>query len=120
MTKEQRFEAIYRRHYARVWRYYRTCRVADDEAHDLAQDTFKRFYERIDLFRGQDEAIWPFLEKIALNVFRNWLRAGKTAKRSANIVEHDDPEFNYEQPDPEGPKYADWETHAERNRRILA
>ena len=118
MTSDERFEAIYRRHYARVWRYYRTCRVADDEAHDLAQDAFKRFYERIDLFRGQDEAIWPFLEKIALNVFRNWLRAGKTAKRSANIVELDDPEFTYEPPAPEGPDYADREQAALRRGRL--
>src|SRR5436305_10331859 len=114
MSTEQRFESIYRRHYARVWRYYRACRVSDDEAHDLAQDAFKRFYERIDLFRGQDEAVWPFLETIALNVFRNWLRAGKTAKRSAKIVELDDPEFNYEPPAPEGPDYADREQAAQR------
>src|SRR5436305_9104116 len=114
MTRDERFEAIYRRHYARVWRYYRTCRVTDDEAHDLAQETFKRFYQRIDLFRGQDESVWPFLETIALNVFRNWLRAGKTAKRSANIVELDDPEFTYEPPAPEGPDYADREQAAQR------
>jgi len=118
MTRDERFEAIYRRHYARVWRYYRACRVSDDEAHDLAQEAFKRFYQRIDLFRGQDESVWPFLETIALNVFRNWLRAGKTAKRSANIVELDDPEFTYEPPAPEGPDYADREQAALRHERL--
>ena len=118
MTKDERFEAIYRRHYARLWRYYRACRVSDDEAHDLAQDSFKRFYERFDLFRGQDEAVWPFLEKMALNVFRNWLRAGKTAKRSANVVELDDPEFTYEPPAPEGPDYADREQAALQRKRL--
>jgi RNA polymerase sigma factor (sigma-70 family) len=118
MNKEERFEAIYRKHYARVWRYYRACRVSDDEAHDLAQDTFKRFYERIELFRGQDEAVWPFLETIALNVLRNWLRAGRTAKRSANIVPLDDPEFSYELPAPEGPDYADREQTALRIARL--
>ena len=114
----KKLESIYRRHYARLWRYYRTCRVSDDEGHDLAQDAFKRLYEHIDLFRGQDEAVWPFLEKIALNVFRNWLRAGKTAKRSANVVELDDPEFTDEPPAPEGPDYADREQAALRRQRL--
>ena len=72
----------------------------------------------IDLFRGQDENVWPFLETIALNVFRNWLRAGKTAKRSANVVELDDPEFTYEPPAPEGPDYADREQAAQQRRQL--
>jgi len=114
MTKDERFDAIYRRHYARVWRYFRAQRVADDEAHDLAQEVFKRFLERIDQFRGADEAVWPFLEKIALNIFRNWLRAGKTAKRSATLVDIDDPEFIYEPPAPEEPDYAEREQAAHR------
>ena len=119
MDRDERFEAIYRRHYARVWRYFRSaCRIADDESHDLAQETFKRFFERIELYRGEDEAIWPFLEKIALNIFRNWLRAGKTAKRSATIVDLDDPEFTYEPPAPEGPDYADREQAALRHQRL--
>ena len=116
--KDERFEAIYRKYYARVWRYYRSCRVADDEAHDLAQDVFKRFYERFEQFRGTDDAVWPFLETIALNVFRNWLRAGRTAKRSATLVDIDDPEFNYEPPAPEGPDYAEREQAALRKARL--
>lgn len=106
MTKDERFESIYRKHYARVYRYYRACRVSDDEAHDLAQDVFKRLYERLDQFRGEDEAVWPFLETIALNVLRNWIRAAKTAKRSATMVDIDDPDFVYEPAAPEEPDYA--------------
>jgi len=118
MTRSERFDAIYRRHYARVWRYYRANRVSDDEAHDLAQDTFKRLWERLDLFRGEDAAIWPFLETIALNVFRNWLRAGRTAKRGAPVVDIDDPQLTDQLPAPEEPDYADREQAARRSEEL--
>jgi RNA polymerase sigma factor (sigma-70 family) len=84
------FEGIYRKYYGRVWRYYRACRVSDDEAHDLAQDAFKRFYERMKQLRGEEP--WPFLQSIARSVLLNKLRDQKTAKRSGKIVEIDDPE----------------------------
>jgi RNA polymerase sigma-70 factor (ECF subfamily) len=84
------FEAIYRKYYARVWRYYRACRVSDDEAHDFAQDAFKRLYERMNQLRGEEP--WPFLQSIARSVLLNKLRDQKTAKRNGRIVEIDDPE----------------------------
>jgi RNA polymerase sigma-70 factor (ECF subfamily) len=98
------FEEIYRKYYARVWRYYRACRVADDEAHDLAQDTFKRFYEKGHQLRGDEP--WPFIQTIARNLLLNKLRDQKTAKRGAKIVEIDDPEVT-ELSAPEGPDYAE-------------
>lgn len=100
-----RFEAIFRKCYARVWRYFRSCRVADDEAHDLAQDTFKRFYERMDQLRNEDE--WPFIQSIARSVLLNKLRDQKTAKRSTRIVEIDAPEFTQQLPAPEELEYAE-------------
>jgi RNA polymerase sigma-70 factor (ECF subfamily) len=114
MTKDERFEAIYRKYYARVWRYYRACRVSDDEAHDLAQDAFKRLFEKFHQFRGTDEQVWSFLEQIALNVLRNWIRAAKTAKRSANLVDIDDPDFVEEPRAPESPDYAERQESARR------
>ena len=116
MGRHERFEAIYRKYYARVYRYYRRCRVADDEAHDLAQESFKRFYESMDRYRGDAE--WGFLETIALNVLRNWVRAGKTAKRSMTLVEIDDPEFKHEPAAPEGPDYADRQEQALTRKRL--
>jgi len=91
MTKGERFETVYRKYYARVWRFYRANRVSDDESHDLAQEAFKRFYENIEKCRGEDE--WPYLQTIARNVLYNWVRARKTAKRNAPIVDLDDPEI---------------------------
>lgn len=114
MFKDERFERIYRSHYARVWRFYRSCGVSDDESHDLAQDAFKRFFERMEQFRGEDETIWPFLKQIALNVLRNRVRDRKAIKRSATLVEIDDPSFMYDPPAPEGPDLAEREQQSMR------
>jgi RNA polymerase sigma-70 factor (ECF subfamily) len=115
---DDRFEAIYRKHYARVWRYYRACRVSDDESHDLAQDAFKRLYERMDSIRGADE--WPFLESIARTVLYNHIRARKAGKRSGTIVEIDDPELLFEVSAPPEPDYAEQQTAARRRKDLAA
>jgi len=93
---DERFEAIYRKCYGRVYRYFRTNRIADDEAHDLSQDTFKRLYERMDQIRNDDP--WPFLATIAKTVLLNRVRARLTQKRSATMVEIDDPELLFAEP----------------------
>lgn len=116
ISRDERFESLYRRHYARVWRYYRACRVPDDEAHDLAQDAFKRLYERMNQVRGEDE--WPFLQAIARSVLLNKLRDQKTAKRHTKIVEIDSPDFTHELPAPEGPDYAERQHEALRRRNL--
>ena len=103
---DERFEAIYRKCYGRVFRYFRINRVADDEAHDLSQDTFKRLYERMDQIRKDDA--WPFLATIAKTVLLNRVRARQTLKRSATMVEIDDPELLFAEPAaPPQPDYAD-------------
>jgi RNA polymerase sigma factor (sigma-70 family) len=112
---DDRFEAIYRKYYARVWRYYRACRVSDDEAHDLAQDAFKRFYERMGQLRNEEP--WPFLQAIARSVLLNKLRDQKTIKRSAKIVEIDDPEVT-ELSAPEGPNLAERQEQQERRKSL--
>lgn len=114
--RDGRFEAIYRRHYSRVYRFYRSCGVADEEAHDLCQDAFKRFYEKFDLYRG--EAEWSFLETVARNVLYNWVRAQKTVKRSAALVEIDDPELVFDPPAPQQLDYADEQEAKLRRKRL--
>lgn len=98
------FERIYRAYYGRVWRFYRICRVSDDEAHDYAQDAFKRFYERRNQVRGDDA--WPFLQAIARSVLLNKIRDQKAIKRSGKTVEIDDPDVG-ELPAADGPDYAE-------------
>lgn len=109
----KRFEEIYRRYYARVWRYLRACGVSDDEAHDLAQDTFKRLFERMKTIRGEDE--WPFLQSIARSIFLNWLRGRRTQKRDvAKRVELDGPGLTTEPSAVALPDYAEEEQRALR------
>jgi RNA polymerase sigma-70 factor (ECF subfamily) len=114
---DDRFEKCFRRYYTRVYRYFRACRVLDDEAHDLAQETFKRLFERMRQIRGEDE--WPFLQAIARTVFLNWLRARKTQKRDGGrLVEIDDPEFTEHPVAPEEPSYAEKEQDALRRKSL--
>jgi RNA polymerase sigma-70 factor (ECF subfamily) len=114
--RDEHFEAVYRRYYARVYRFYRSLGVADDEAHDLAQDAFKRFYEQMHLFRGGPESEWPFLRQLARNVLLNWIRARKAVKRDTKLVDLDDENF-IEEP-PEAPDYAEKEQQTLRRKRL--
>lgn len=114
--RDARFEAIYRRSYGRVYRFYRACGISDVEAHDLSQDAFKRLYENFEQYRG--EAEWSYLETIARHVLYNQVRSRKTVKRSAELVEIDDPELVFDPPAPEQPDYADRQ-EAERRRKLL-
>ena len=85
------FEKAYRAYYARVVRYLRACGLPDADAQDLAHDTFKRFYERINHLRSDNA--WPFLMTIARSTFLNHVRYGRAAKRSGTVVNIDAPEL---------------------------
>jgi len=116
---DDRFEGIYRRHYARVWRYFRANSISDDEAHDLAQDTFKRLYERMDQIRNDDP--WPFLATIAKTILLNRVRARQTQKRNARMVDLDDPDLIFAEPAAaDVPDYADREAEESRRSRLSA
>jgi len=87
--KKARFTVAYRRHYARVVRYYvRAYNLSEDEASDLAQQAFVRFYEALEHYRG--EAEWAFLETVVRNVAYNRVRSLKSASRSAQVVSIED------------------------------
>jgi RNA polymerase sigma-70 factor (ECF subfamily) len=114
--RDARFEAMYRKHFARVFRSLRAFGVADGEAQDLAQETFKRIFESFDQYRG--EAEWSFIEITARRVLYNWVRSGNTAKRKADLVEIDDPDFQYEPVAAAEPDYADRQEEAMRKARL--
>src|SRR5207237_7816343 len=116
--RDEYFESVYRRYYARVYRFYRSLGVSDDEAHDLAQDAFKRFYEQMHLFRGGPESEWAFLRKLARNVMLNWIRGRTALKRDVKLVELDDPDFLEDPPAPEKPDYAEKEQETLRRNRL--
>ncbi|MCU1231809.1 MAG: hypothetical protein JWO97_4693 [Acidobacteria bacterium] len=102
-----RFSALYAKYYRRIIYFYvRAFRLPEEEAEELAQDTFLKFFEAMDEYRG--EAEWAFLETIARNVAFNRLRSLHTAKRSAKTINIDDPDFSqYEPAAPPERDYAD-------------
>jgi RNA polymerase sigma-70 factor (ECF subfamily) len=117
MTKDDRFRSLYQKYYWRVVRFYaRSFRLPEEDAQELAQDAFLRFYEAMDEYRGDAE--WAFFETIARNVAYNRIRSRKTAKRSGKVVDIDDPDFAHEPAAPEGPDYAQREQEALRSKRL--
>jgi RNA polymerase sigma-70 factor, ECF subfamily len=115
--RDERFETLYRKYYGRVYKFFRNF-AGDDEAHDLAQETYKRIYETFAQYRG--EAEWAFIETTARNVLLNSIRARRTAKRSAQTVDIDDPGFNNDPPAPEPPDLAERQETEMRRARLWA
>jgi RNA polymerase sigma factor (sigma-70 family) len=118
--RDEQFKALFDRHYPRMLRFYRRY-VRPDEADDLAQEAFTRFYEKFEQYRGDAE--WSYLEKVARSVMINWWRDRSAGKRSAAMVYIDDPEFSEEPAAPAGPDYAEQEhlrLRAQRLREAIA
>ena len=116
--RDDRFEDIYRKYYGRVYRFFRRCGVADGEAQDLAQDTFLRLYEHMDQMRSEQP--WSYLQTIARTVILNRIRSRHTQRRTASLVDIDDPDLALDPPAPEGPDYAEQEQQALRRERLRA
>jgi RNA polymerase sigma factor (sigma-70 family) len=90
--REEQFAALYRKYRRRMVVFFiRAFRVTEEDAEELTQDTFVRFLQALDEYRGDAE--WAFLEKIARNVGYNRVRSISAIKRGANLkaVEIDDP-----------------------------
>jgi len=114
---EERFQALYRKYYMRVVRFYvRAFRVSQEDAEELTQDAFVRFYEALDEYRG--EAEWAFLETIARNVAYNRIRSRNTAKRNAPTVNIDDRDRYHEPQAAPEPDYADRQEEVLRRKRL--
>ena len=59
-----------------------------DEAEDVGQETFIRFYRSLDRFRGE-AALGTYLTRIAINLSRNALKQGR--RHTARFKSRDDP-----------------------------
>lgn len=116
---EEHFEPIYRKFYARVWRYFRANNISDDESHDLAQEVFRHLLEGVDKVRNDDA--WPLLVTIARRILLNRVRSYSTQKRSATLVSFDDPDFVLREPAaPPDPDYIERQAAEERQQRLQA
>ncbi|MBI3263264.1 MAG: sigma-70 family RNA polymerase sigma factor [Acidobacteria bacterium] len=67
---EAAFAELVRRHQRRVFNLARALTGSEDEAEDLAQETFIRAFRGLPRFRG-DSAFATWLYRIAVNVFRS-------------------------------------------------
>lgn len=115
--RDDRFKSLYQKYYWRMVRYFvRVSRLSQEDAEELTQEAFLRFYEAMDEYRG--EAEWAYFEVIARNVLNNRIRALKTAKRRADTVDIDDPELKHEPAAPEGPDYAERQQTAIRRKQL--
>lgn len=114
--RDELFAGMYERLYPRTVRFLLRYRVPPDDARDLAQEVFVRFYQRLEQYRG--EAEWAFLEKIARNLLVNWWRDRSAQKRTAQLVDIDDPALLRETQIAENPDYAG-RLHDARNRKLL-
>jgi len=116
--QDERFRALYQKYYWRVVRFYvRAFRFSEEDAEELAQEAFLRFYEAMDEYRGDAE--WAFFETIARNVAYNRIRSTKTHKRNGQTIAIDDPQLIGNQPHaPEGPDYAERQHAAVRRRQV--
>lgn len=118
-SNEERFQALFRKYHRSIVRYFiRAFRVTEEDAEDLAQDTFTRCFQAIDDYRGDAE--WAFLEMIALNVGRNRVRGLNTHKRKGETLAIDDPNEAYEPVAPPGPDYAELEEAELKLKRLHA
>lgn len=119
MTNDERFKGLYQRYYRRIVRFYvQSFHLSEEDAEDLAQDAFIRFYKGMDDYRGDAE--WAYMETIARNVAFNRIRSQKTKKRSANIVPIDDPQVRNDPAAGEEPDYVEREVEAGRRRQMRA
>lgn len=120
MSHDEQFEALYRKYRRRMIAFFlRAFRVTEEDAEELTQDTFARFFEALDEYRGDAE--WAYLEKIARNVGYNRVRAITAVKRGSGlkVVEIDDPnQFTAEPAAPPEPDYAERQDQALRRKRL--
>ena len=110
MTNRERFKALYEKYYRRMVRFYMTAfRRTEEDAKDLAQEAFLRFFEAVDEYRGDAE--WAFLETIARRVEYNHTRSRLAAKRGrGRDISLEDVPLGLEPAAKSGPDYADRET----------
>jgi RNA polymerase sigma-70 factor, ECF subfamily len=116
--RDERFRILYQKYFRRVVRFYvRAFHLSEEDAEELAQDAFVRFYEAMDEYRGDAE--WAFFETIARHVGLNHIRRHKTQKRNARTVDIDDPQFQANEPAaPPEPDYAERQQAELRQKRL--
>ena len=87
---DRAFRLLIERHEGRVASVVTAMLGPGDEAEDVGQETFIRFYRSLDRFRGE-AALGTYLTRIAINLSRNALRRGR--RQAARFESRDAPGF---------------------------
>lgn len=114
--RDEQFAMLFHRNYARLVRFYKGYRLTPQDASDLAQEAFAKFYEKFDQYRG--EAEWGYVQKIGRNLLINWWRDRSAAKRSGTHVDIEAPGVSGELPTSQQPDYASRVEEEERLARL--
>lgn len=111
------FDRLYGKYYRRMVRMYvSSFHLSEEDAKELAQDAFLRFYEAMDEYRG--EAEWAFFETIGRRLAFNRIRSLTTVKRGAKTVALDDLHEFTEPAAPTEPDYAERQMEAIRRKQL--
>jgi RNA polymerase sigma-70 factor (ECF subfamily) len=94
---ERAFRLLVERYEGRVATVVTAMLGPGDEAEDVGQETFIRFYRSIDRFRGE-ASVGTYLTRIAINLSRNALR--RSRRQAERFEGCDDPEFRAAQAAP--------------------
>lgn len=86
--EERAFRLLVERYEARVASVVIAMLGSGDDAEDVGQETFIRFFRSIDRFRGE-ASLGTYLTRIAINLSRNALRRGR--RQAERFESHDDP-----------------------------
>jgi RNA polymerase sigma-70 factor (ECF subfamily) len=79
------FRGFFESHYGPIYGFFRKRGFDDEDAKDLAQETFVHAYRARDSFRGEaSPSTW--LYTIAANIFRNEIGRRKAQKRSGKEI----------------------------------
>lgn len=86
--EERAFRLLVERYQARVGSVVIAMLGPGDDAEDVGQETFIRFFSSIDRFRGE-ASLGTYLTRIAINLSRNALRRGR--RQAERFESRDDP-----------------------------
>jgi RNA polymerase sigma-70 factor, ECF subfamily len=96
---EEAFEQLVRRHQARTLRVARNMLPADEDAQDLVQEAFLRVFKSLDRFDFEHEfSTW--LYRIVTNLAIDHLRRRRPTWSTAGATGADEPESEFDIPDP--------------------
>lgn len=83
-------QLLFERHFRGVAYYFLRAGVPAETANDLAQETFLRAHRGWRQFRGDaNRSTWLF--EIAKNIYKNWIRDGRTLKKQGTEISLDQP-----------------------------